>query len=91
MSASISPTARPAPRVSVIVPCFNAEDYVGQALDSALGQTHGNVEIIVVDDGSTDSTPEVLAGYADRVRVLRQQNSGSPRHGIEASTRLPET
>jgi len=89
MSASNSPTARPAPRVSVIVPCFNAADYVGQALDSALGQTHGNVEIIVVDDGSTDSTPEVLAGYADRVRILRQQNSGSAaarNRGIDAAT-----
>lgn len=89
MSASISPTALPAPRVSVIVPCFNAEDYVGQALDSALAQTHGNIEIIVVDDGSTDSTPEILAGYADRVRVLRQQNSGSAaarNRGIDAAT-----
>ena len=67
------------PLVSVVVPVFNAEKHLGQALDSLLAQTHGNLEVICVDDGSTDGTPQLLADYAsrdDRVRVFNQENAG---------------
>lgn len=67
------------PLVSVVVPVFNAEKHLGQALDSLLAQTHGNLEVICVDDGSTDGTPQLLADYAsrdDRIRVFNQENAG---------------
>lgn len=62
--------------VSVIIPTHNYARFVGRAVDSALGQTHAPAEVIVVDDGSTDDTPKVLAGYGDRVRVIRQVRRG---------------
>ena len=67
------------PLVSVVVPVFNAEKHLGQALDSLLAQTHGNLEVICVDDGSTDGTPQLLADYASRdgrVRIFNQENAG---------------
>lgn len=66
-----------APLVSVIVTCYNYGRYVAQALDSALAQRYPNVEIVVVNDGSTDDSREVLARYADRVRVIEQANQGA--------------
>jgi GT2 family glycosyltransferase len=62
--------------VSVIVPVFNGERFLHEALDSALAQTYEPVEVVVVDDGSIDGTPEILAGYGDRIRVVRQENRG---------------
>jgi glycosyltransferase involved in cell wall biosynthesis len=68
------------PRVSVIVPVWNRPVFVRQAIDSALAQEcPGGFEIVVVDDGSTDETPSVLASYGDRIRVVRQQNGGVAR------------
>lgn len=64
-------------RISVVVPLYNAEPYVGAALDSILGQTLPPDEVIVVDDGSTDRGGEVVAGYGEAVRLLRQENLGS--------------
>jgi GT2 family glycosyltransferase len=65
---------------SVVIPAYNYGAYIGEAIDSALGQTAGGVEVVVVDDGSTDDTAAVVAGYVagygDRVRVHRQVNSG---------------
>jgi glycosyltransferase involved in cell wall biosynthesis len=62
--------------VSCIVPVYNGERYLREALDSILAQTYRPIEIIVVDDGSTDGTHEVAASYGDRVRYLCQPNSG---------------
>jgi glycosyltransferase involved in cell wall biosynthesis len=64
------------PRVSIVVPVFNGEQYLAEALDSVLQQTYPNLEIIAVDDGSTDRTNSILAGYSGFVRVLSQQNRG---------------
>ncbi|MGZ4244428.1 MAG: glycosyltransferase [Solirubrobacteraceae bacterium] len=66
------------PRVSVIVTAYNLARYLPAALDCALAQESpgGPIQIIVVDDGSTDDTQEVLAAYADRVEVIRQENGG---------------
>ncbi|HEX7190041.1 MAG TPA: glycosyltransferase [Thermoanaerobaculia bacterium] len=63
-------------RVSVIIPAYNYGRYIAEAIDSALAQTLPPVEVIVVDDGSTDTTAEVLARYGDRIQVVRQTNQG---------------
>jgi len=64
------------PRISVIIPAFNHAAYLAQGIDSVLAQTLPPAEVVVVDDGSTDATPAVLAPYAGRIRVLRQANAG---------------
>ncbi|WDQ17785.1 glycosyltransferase family 2 protein [Rhodopirellula sp. P2] len=65
------------PRISVVIPVFNNAAYIEQALQSVFDQNVGNTEIIVVDDGSTDETAEVLAKFSDRIGIIRQSNSGS--------------
>ncbi len=62
--------------VSVIIPTYNRSRLVCQAIDSGLAQTHPAVEVIVIDDGSTDDTAERLATYGARIRVIRQPNAG---------------
>jgi glycosyltransferase involved in cell wall biosynthesis len=62
--------------VSCIVPVFNGERYVCEALASILAQTYRPLEIIVVDDGSTDDTPATVARFADRVVYVRQAHAG---------------
>jgi glycosyltransferase involved in cell wall biosynthesis len=62
--------------VSCIVPAYNAERYLGDAIDSILGQSYGQVEVLVCDDGSTDGTGDVVNRYGARVRYLRQENAG---------------
>jgi glycosyltransferase involved in cell wall biosynthesis len=65
--------------VSVVIPAFNGERFIGRTLDSVLGQTYQPVEIVVVDDGSTDQTPHIVEAAAardDRIRSFRMQNSG---------------
>jgi glycosyltransferase involved in cell wall biosynthesis len=65
---------REGPLVSVIVPCYNGETFLKEALKSAMAQSYPQVEIIVVDDGSTDSSPEIAQRFP--VRYIRQQNRG---------------
>ena len=62
--------------VSVIIPTFNYGRFLRAAIDSALAQTHAPLEILVVDDGSTDETADVAASYGERVRFIRQQHAG---------------
>jgi len=65
--------------VSVIVPVYNGEKYLGECLDSILDQTYGDIEVIVVDDGSTDATAEIIRRYASadpRVRYFFKDNGG---------------
>jgi peptidoglycan/xylan/chitin deacetylase (PgdA/CDA1 family) len=66
-------------RVSVIIPAFNAASTIGDTIASVAAQTYGNWEIVVVDDGSSDATGEIVAGLAalePRIRSIRQQNTG---------------
>jgi glycosyltransferase involved in cell wall biosynthesis len=60
--------------VSIIIPCYNGAAYREEALLSALAQSYSEVEILVVDDGSTDASPEIAQRFA--VRYIRQQNRG---------------
>ena len=62
--------------VSILIPCFNAERWIAQAIESAVAQTWPEKEIIVVDDGSTDGSPDVIRRYKDRVRWEIGPNRG---------------
>jgi glycosyltransferase involved in cell wall biosynthesis len=64
------------PMVSILINNYNYANFVGEAIDSALAQTYPNVEVVVVDDGSTDNSREVIAGYSDRIRAVLKQNGG---------------
>lgn len=66
------------PKISVVMPVYNGLPYVKLAIDSILAQTYPAHEIIVIDDGSKDATPELLAGYGDRIITRRIPNSGGP-------------
>ncbi|WP_018866625.1 MULTISPECIES: glycosyltransferase [unclassified Thioalkalivibrio] len=65
------------PLVSVIMPAYNTAAYIAESVDSVLDQDYPSVELIVVDDGSTDGTIEVLRAYGDRLTLLTQQNQGA--------------
>jgi len=66
------------PSLSAVVATYQAERFIGPALESILGQTRPPDEVVVVDDGSTDGTSEVLERFAGRIRVVRQENRGYP-------------
>ena len=80
-----SPDQMSSPLVSVVIPAYNSGRYIAEAIDSVLRQDYPALEILVIDDGSTDNTSEVVARYGDRVRLLAQVNQGSAaarNHGI---------
>lgn len=63
--------------VSVVIPAYNSADTTVETVDSVLAQTYAEVEVLVVDDGSTDHTPEAMARYGDRIRYIRKENGGA--------------
>lgn len=66
------------PLVSILIPCYNAEKWLAETLESALAQTWDNIEIIVVDDGSTDKSLAVAKQFEpDGVKVISQANKGA--------------
>ena len=75
--------------VTAIIPTYNRAKTIERAVNSVLAQTWKEMEVIVVDDGSTDQTNEVLKAYGDKIRVIRQQNGGpsaARNTGIKAAT-----
>ena len=78
--------------ISVIIPVYNVEKYLKQCVDSVLEQTYWNIEIILVDDGSTDSSGHICDEYLnvdDRIKVIHQQNAGlseARNHGYDFAT-----
>lgn len=72
-----APNDNDMPLVSVVIPAYNSADYIAEAIDSALGQDYPALEIIIIDDGSTDETKAIVSQYGDKVRLLEQQNKGS--------------
>ena len=65
-----------APRVSIVITSYNYGCYVGQAIDSALEQSYPHTEVIVVDDGSSDHSPEVISAYGRRIIAVLKENGG---------------
>lgn len=77
------------PLVSCIIPVFNGERFIAAAIDSALEQTYAPIEIVVVNDGSTDGTKAVLAGYSEKITMIDQANAGvsfARMRGVAASS-----
>ena len=78
------------PVFTAVIPVYNGEKFIARAIESALKQEYSPHEVIVVDDGSTDGTPEILRSFGNKIRSKRIQNSGGasrPRNiGIEMST-----
>lgn len=77
------------PKVSVVIPTYNYADFIGEAIESILAQTYPVSEIIVVDDGSTDETEQVVARFGDKISYIKKENGGvcSARNtGIKNST-----
>ena len=70
--------------VSAVTPTYNRAEFLREAIESALAQTYTNLEIIVVDDGSTDHTREVCARYKDRVKYIQRENDGTRGNGARA-------
>lgn len=66
------------PLVSILIVNYNYARFIATAIESALSQTYSNIEVIVVDDGSTDNSREVIDAYKDRVRAIYQRNGGQP-------------
>jgi glycosyltransferase involved in cell wall biosynthesis len=63
--------------ISIVMPCYNASRYIGEAIDSVLGQKYRNFELIIVNDGSTDNSEYIIQGYSDpRIRYFKQENKG---------------
>ena len=66
------------PKVSIIIPVYNGSNYLKNAIECALQQTYGNLEVLVVDDGSTDdgATENIAMEYGDRIRYFKKPNGG---------------
>lgn len=74
------------PKVTIIIPSYNRERFIRKTVDSALSQTYSNIEVVAIDDGSTDSTRNILESYAQRIRIL--EHEGRSNKGQSASINL---
>jgi len=63
-------------KVSIIIPVYNTEKYLQESIESALNQTYSNIEVIAVDDGSTDNSPAILKKYEGKIKIITKENGG---------------
>lgn len=76
-------------KISIIITAYNVEKYIAEAVESALKQTYTNIEIIVINDGSTDNTLEILEAFKDKIQLVDQENIGLARtlnKGLQLAT-----
>lgn len=64
------------PKISIVIPVYNGENYLKEAIDSALNQTYENIEVIVVNDGSKDKTSEICKSYGNKIKYYEKENGG---------------
>lgn len=64
------------PKVSIIIPVYNGEKYVSEAIKSALNQTYKNIEVIVIDDGSEDKTETICKSFGKKIKYFKKKNGG---------------
>jgi len=64
-------------KVSIIIPVYNTEKYLQESIESALNQTYSNIEVIAVDDGSTDNSPAILKKYEGKIKIITKENGGA--------------
>ena len=62
--------------VSMVIPIYNSEKFLSEAIESVLNQTYKNMEIIAINDGSTDNSLEILQNYSDKITIITQSNQG---------------
>ncbi len=72
------------PKVTIYILNYNYSKYVAKAIESALSQTYKNLEILVIDDGSTDDSLEIIHKYSDRLQIIEQNNVGLVKSIIKA-------
>lgn len=65
-------------KVSIVIPVYNAEKYLQECIDSCLKQTYGDIEIIAVNDGSTDNSGKILESYSEKIKIVEKKNGGTP-------------
>jgi hypothetical protein len=76
-------------KVSIVIPVYNGEKYLEECIDSALNQSYSNIEVIAVNDGSTDNSLQILKNYSDRIKIISKENGGiasALNAGIKAMT-----
>ena len=74
-------------KISIIIPVYNAEKYLEECIRSAIEQSYRDIEVIAVDDGSTDNSLEILEKYSSKIRIIKKKNGGTSTAlniGIEA-------
>ena len=64
-------------KVSIVIPVYNAKNYLTECIDSALDQTYSDIEVIAVNDGSTDNSLDILKKYKDRIKIINKENGGT--------------
>src|SRR5579862_8217266 len=77
------------PKVTILITCYNTGRFLRASVDSALAQNYSPLEVVVVDDGSTDDTAEIMASYGPQILGIRQENkgcAGARNAGLEIST-----
>jgi len=65
-------------KASIVIPVYNAEKYVNECINSALNQSYSDIEIIAVNDGSTDNSLKILENYSDKIKIISKENGGTP-------------
>lgn len=64
------------PKISIVIPVYNAEKYLEECIQSAINQTYPNIEVIAVDDGSTDSSLQILKKFSNKIKIIEKENGG---------------